>query len=212
MLLIAYANGLFPMAETAESPELFWMDPPERCIFPLENFHVPRRLEQTVKQNRYRITINQCFDDVIAACAAKSEKRQKTWINADIIRLYTQLHKEGHAHSLEAWKEDQLVGGLYGISMGRAFFGESMFSTARDASKVALVHCAARLIKNGYRLFDAQFENGHLTQFGCSIIPRESYLRFLALALSSGTASFAAGGSLDGGAAIGFLQSSTQTS
>lgn len=220
LLLSAYANGLFPMAENARSDELFWIDPPERCIIPLDRFHVPRRLARTVRQDKYSITINRCFEDVIRACAAKQPNRPKTWINQPIITLYSALYQRGHAHSVETWEDGKLVGGLYGVSLGNAFFGESMFSTARDASKVALVHLVARLRRNGFTLLDAQFENAHLDQFNAEIITRETYHGFLAGALAGGVADFAAGGgfagaaagSSEGGGAMGFLQSSTHTS
>ncbi len=216
LLLNAYALGLFPMAETAESEELFWLDPPERCILPLDTFHVPHRLARTVRQGKYRISVNEAFEQVMRECAASNETRKKTWINAEIIQLYTTLHRMGHAHSMEAWDGEKLVGGLYGVSLGRAFFGESMFSRARDASKVTLVHLAARLVENGFQLLDAQFENEHLNQFGAKVIPREQYQGFLALALAGAPASFAgdlaAGSSGAGGGVTGFLQSRTHTS
>jgi leucyl/phenylalanyl-tRNA--protein transferase len=211
LLLSAYAQGIFPMAETAESADLFWVNPPERCILPLKTFHIPTRLARTVRQGKYRMTINQCFEKVMQACAVTTHARKKTWINAEIIEAYTALHVLGHAHSVEAWTHDnKLAGGLYGVSLGRAFFGESMFSVQRDASKVALVHLAARLVENGFTLLDAQFENDHLLQFGAVTIPRDDYLRFLALALD-GSASFTAGSGARGGV-TGFLQSRTQTS
>jgi leucyl/phenylalanyl-tRNA--protein transferase len=214
LLLSAYANGLFPMAETAESEELFWMDPPERCIIPLDAFHVPSRLARTVRQDRFRLTVNQAFRDVMVACAAKRPNRPKTWINKPILDLYCALHARGHAHSMEAWHDDKLVGGLYGVSLGTAFFGESMFSLERDASKVVLVHLVARLKRNGFTLLDAQFENEHLNQFNAKVILREDYQRFLGAALAGGVASFAAGGTVEGsgGGAITSLQSSTHTS
>lgn len=211
------------MADDAHSPDLYWVDPPERCLLPLDTFHVPKRLLRSVRQNTYTITINKAFADVIQACAEPTPVRKKTWINGEIIKLYRELHAHGHAHSVEAWKDNTLVGGLYGVSLGRAFFGESMFSRARDASKIALCHLVARLKRNGFTLLDAQFENPHLLQFGATTISREAYHRLLGLALESleslaGTAagaaspSFTAGAALDGGGATGFLQSSAQTS
>jgi leucyl/phenylalanyl-tRNA--protein transferase len=215
LLLQAYAAGLFPMAENTESDELFWIDAPMRGILPLDTFHVPRRLARTVRKGLYRITVNRCFTDVITACAGTPRENQKSsWINASIRKLYTSLHTMGHAHSVEAWRDDKLVGGLYGVSLGRAFFGESMFSTARDASKVALVHLVARLVRQGFILLDAQFINDHLMQFGIKEIPRADYHGFLRLALSGSPAFFAAGAGEEDGAGLvsTFLQSRIQTS
>jgi len=218
-LLNAYAHGIFPMAETAQSTELYWVDPLERCLLPLDTFHVPRRLLRTVKNNEFTITINKSFRDVMQACAQSTVTREKTWINTEIIKLYCELHAHGHAHSVEAWKNEKLVGGLYGVSLGTAFFGESMFTRARDASKVALCHLVARLKQKGFTLLDAQFENPHLNQFGAQIVSRADYQRLLGLALESlagslagASPSFAEGAVLDGGGATGFLQSSAHTS
>ena len=164
IVLQAYAHGLFPMAEDRDDPELFWVDPEQRGILPLDDFHVPRRLARTVRTDRYRVTSDRCFGAVIEACAAQTRDRPRTWINAEIRRLYSALHQAGHVHSLETWDGHDLVGGLYGVSLGGAFFGETMFSRARDASKVALVHLVARLRAGGFRLLDAQFTTEH--QFG----------------------------------------------
>jgi len=184
ILLQAYAHGLFPMSEDRDDPSLFWVDPEQRGILPLDRFHVPRRLARTVRSDRYRITADRDFPAVLAACAAPLRGRGRTWINSEIRRLYTALHQEGHAHSLEAWQEDRLVGGLYGVRLGGAFFGETMFTTARDASKVALVHLVARLRVGGFQLLDTQFLTEHLMQFGAVEVPRHRYRRLLASALA----------------------------
>ncbi len=175
LLLKAYRAGVFPMAEDAESAELFWFDPPERTIFPLYAFHVPARLRRTIRQRPYRLTVNQDFGSVIRACAAPRADRDKTWINAEIIELYTALHQQGKAHSLEAWQGDQLMGGLYGVQIGGAFFGESMFSTMTDASKISLVALVALLRHQKFQLLDCQFMTSHLSQFGAITISRSAY-------------------------------------
>tara|TARA_B100000683_G_scaffold241718_1_gene249970 strand:- start:44 stop:697 length:654 start_codon:yes stop_codon:yes gene_type:complete len=184
IVLQAYAHGLFPMAEDRDDPELFWVDPEQRGILPLDDFHVPRRLARTVRTDRYRVTSDRCFGAVIEACAAQTRDRPRTWINAEIRRLYSALHQAGHVHSLETWDGHDLVGGLYGVSLGGAFFGETMFSRARDASKVALVHLVARLRAGGFRLLDAQFTTEHLQQFGAQEVTRFRYRRMLADALT----------------------------
>jgi leucyl/phenylalanyl-tRNA--protein transferase len=182
LLLRAYAGGLFPMAEGRDDPTLFWVSPERRGIIPLDGFHVSRRLARTVKSDRYRVTSDAAFADTMRACA---ETRAQTWINDEIFRLYTALHAEGHAHSVECWDGETMVGGLYGVSLGGAFFGESMFSTARDASKVALVHLVAQLKRCGYALLDTQFLTAHLAQFGAHEIPRAAYLARLEHALET---------------------------
>jgi len=188
-LLNAYANGIFPMAETARSKELFWVNPEWRGIIPLDMFHVPRRLKRTVRQNVYTVHINLRFAEVMALCAETTSERGETWINSEIRHLYQQLHAAGHAHSVEAYADDQLVGGLYGVSLKRAFFGESMFSRARDASKVALCHLVAHLKLKGFVLLDTQFLTEHLAQFGAIEISRPEYLMRL-VETSFGMASF----------------------
>jgi leucyl/phenylalanyl-tRNA--protein transferase len=268
LLLQAYASGLFPMGENAESEETYWVDPPERAIIPLDKFHVPTRLVRSVRKGIYNISVNRCFADVINACSSVP-RGQKTWINPLIRRSYTKLHEMGFAHSIEVWKDisdDEhpnsppleggagggvrkgktsassvskslpsknlfpaagtpplyplpqgegkiLVGGLYGVSLGKAFFGESMFTLARDASKIALVHLVARLVKQGYTLLDAQFTNPHLVQFGTQEITREEYHSVLSSALG-GEAFFGADEGFDGERSLtsGFLQSRTQIS
>jgi leucyl/phenylalanyl-tRNA--protein transferase len=183
LLLAAYAAGVFPMAESADDPELFWVDPRRRGILPLEAFHVPRRLRRVVRHGGFEMRCDNAFVDVMSGCAEASEKRPNTWINDEIVRLYSSLFARGAAHSVEAWLGDELVGGLYGVSLGAAFFGESMFSRVTDASKVALVHLAVRLRLGGYRLLDTQFLTPHLAQFGGVEITRAHYRRLLSEAL-----------------------------
>ncbi len=182
-LLAAYAAGVFPMAESADDPELFWVDPLHRGILPLDTFHVPRRLRRVVRQARFTVACDADFEAVIRACAQSTEKRPNTWINDEIVQLYGALFATGAAHSVECRRNGILVGGLYGVSLGAAFFGESMFSRETDASKVALVHLAARLCAGGYRLLDTQFLTPHLAQFGGIEITRARYRRLLADAL-----------------------------
>jgi leucyl/phenylalanyl-tRNA--protein transferase len=182
-LIACYRRGVFPMADARQDQRIFLIDPELRGILPLERFHVPRRLARTVRSNLYTVKVDTAFEAVVEACAAERPLRPETWINRPIQQLYGDLYRVGLAHSVEAWLEGELVGGLYGVALGSAFFGESMFSTARDASKVALVHLAARLIVGGYRLLDAQFMTEHLAQFGAREIGRDEYRRRLALAL-----------------------------
>lgn len=189
ILLKAYSLGLFPMAEKADDPTIFWVEPELRGVMPLDAFHIPRSLKKEVRRGTYDITFNQSFDTVVKACAAPAPGREETWINDPIRLLYNELHEIGHAHSVEAWYEDQLVGGLYGVSLGRAFFGESMFSRRTNASKVALVHLVERLKERGFVLLDTQFTNEHLTQFGTIEIPRAEYEVLLEAALEE-TAEF----------------------
>jgi leucyl/phenylalanyl-tRNA--protein transferase len=184
LLLRAYAAGLFPMAESADSAELHWFDPPRRGVLPLDGVHVPRRLARTVKADRFRVTADADFAGVIAACAAPAPDRPSTWINDEIVALYTTLHRGGFAHSVECWDGDTLAGGLYGVALGGAFFGESMFSRATDASKVALIHLVARLRAAGFVLLDTQFVTTHLARFGTTEIDRAVYRRRLAAALA----------------------------
>lgn len=173
------------MAPSADSPQIRWYDPPLRGILPLDNFHIPKRLQKTIRKAPYAVTVNRNFPAVINACAQSAPGRDQTWINAQIQELYTQLHGEGFAHSIETWRGAELVGGLYGIAIGGAFFGESMFSRATDASKIALVHLAARLKWRGFTLLDTQFINKHLLQFGAVEIQRSEYRRRLKAALET---------------------------
>jgi len=184
LLLRAYAAGIFPMAESAESEELYWFDPERRGILPLDGFHIPSRLRRTVRRSPFEIRFDTAFPAVIEACAEPTADRPKTWINADILRLYTDLFESGFAHSVECWHDGRMVGGLYGVSLGGAYFGESMFSRVTDASKVALVHLVARLKAGGFTLLDTQFVTEHLSQFGALEIPRSEYRRRLAAALT----------------------------
>ncbi|MEQ9144565.1 MAG: leucyl/phenylalanyl-tRNA--protein transferase [Parvibaculaceae bacterium] len=183
-LLRAYAFGVFPMGESATSETLYWVDPEERGILPLDAFHIPRRLKRTVRAEPFEIRIDTAFRQVMEGCADSTAGRGGTWINAAILDAYCELHARGAAHSVECWREDKLAGGLYGVSLGRAFFGESMFSRERDASKVALVYLAARLVVGGFTLLDTQFVTDHLRQFGAIEIPREDYKDRLAEALT----------------------------
>ena len=184
IVLRAYAEGVFPMAERREDRELYWVSPERRGIIPLDAFHVPRRLARTVRSDRFTVTFDAAFVDVMRACAAPAPDREQSWINAEILRLYTALHASGHAHSVECWLDGRLAGGLYGVSLGAAYFGESMFSRERDASKVALVHLVAHLIGGGYELLDTQFITGHLAQFGTLEIPRTEYMTRLRRAIA----------------------------
>jgi leucyl/phenylalanyl-tRNA---protein transferase len=184
VLLRAYAAGVFPMAESADDPALYWVEPDERGVIPLDSFHISRSLRKRVRQQTYDIRIDTAFNTVIAQCAAQSATRKETWINKRIVTLYSQLHKMGCAHSVESWQNGELVGGLYGIRIGAAFFGESMFSRATDASKVALVHLVARLNFGGFKLLDAQFVNSHLLQFGTQAIGKKQYQELLEPALN----------------------------
>lgn len=215
-LVACYRRGVFPMAETRDDPRVFLIDPELRGVLPLTGFHVPRRLGRTVRRAPFEVRIDTAFEAVIAACAACAEDRPETWINAQIQHLYRELFVRGLAHTVECWSGDELVGGLYGVSLGGAFFGESMFSTETDASKVALVHLVGRLIVGGYRLLDAQFMTEHLAQFGAVEIARSDYRRRLLDALSQPADFYrlapagAAAAGVAGGEAV--LQAITQTS
>ena len=183
-LLQAYRRGVFPMADGRDDPDLYLIDPDERGVLPLKGFHVPKRLKRTVRSDPYKVTVNTAFSRVMEGCAQAAHGRETTWINTTILNLYAKMHREGYAHSVECWQDDKLVGGLYGVSIGAAFFGESMFSRATDASKTALVHLVGRLIAGGYTLLDAQFHNPHLEQFGLETVSRQSFKKRLAEALS----------------------------
>lgn len=184
IMLRAYAAGIFPMAESADDPGLFWVEPEERGVIPLGGFHLPSRLARTVRSDRFEIRVDSDFEAVIAACAEARPDRPDTWINTRIREIYGELFRLGHVHSVECWREERLVGGLYGLSLGGAFFGESMFHRETDASKVALIHLVARLRRGGYRLLDAQFQTSHLAQFGTQEVPRASYQRQLEAAVA----------------------------
>lgn len=184
LLLRAYADGLFPMAERRGDPALYWVSPEKRGIIPLDGFHVPRRLARTVRSGRFTVTADRAFVPVMQACAAPTADRPESWINDEILRLYTALHAGGHAHSVECWRDGALAGGLYGVRLGGAFFGESMFSRRRDASKVALVALVEGLKRGGFTLLDTQFLTSHLARFGAVEIPRARYLALLADAMA----------------------------
>ncbi|HKQ95744.1 MAG TPA: leucyl/phenylalanyl-tRNA--protein transferase [Aestuariivirgaceae bacterium] len=184
ILLKAYASGVFPMAESAEDSALYWVEPEHRGVLPLDGFHLSRTLRKAVRQRRFEIRIDTAFGRVISMCAEKTASRPTTWINSRIRSLYNQLHKMGCAHSVECWQGGVLCGGLYGVRIGAAFFGESMFTRRREASKVALVHLVARLRAGGFRLLDAQFINDHIKQFGAIEMPRARYQALLDAALA----------------------------
>ena len=190
-LLRAYACGIFAMGECEDENALHWFEPPLRGIIALDRFHVPSRLARTVRSDRFTVAVNRNFEAVIAGCAAPKPGRGRTWINDRMRNLYCKLHERGHCHSIEVYEDDELVGGLYGVSLARAFFGESMFHRARDASKVALVHLVARLRAGGFALLDTQYITEHLKTFGASEITRDQYQKALEAALV-GNANFAA--------------------
>ncbi len=187
LLLNAYAVGIFPMAEARDDPELYWIDPERRGILPLDGFHVPRSLRRTIRRARFEIRVDSAFREVVAGCAAAAPDRPESWINDEIQAVYGALFDGGHAHSVECWQDGRLAGGLYGVAIGGAFFGESMFSRVEDASKVALVHLVARLRVGGFRLLDTQFVTAHLARFGAIEIPRDDYRRRLRAALRART-------------------------
>lgn len=184
LLLRAYAAGIFPMAESRHGRAIYWVDPRRRGIVPLDRFHVPRRLAKLVRRGVFEVRIDTACKDVIRACAEPGPGRRDTWINTEIQRAYLELHERGFVHSVEAWREGRLAGGLYGVALGGAFFGESMFSRETDASKVALVHLVARLRLGRFRLLDTQFVTDHLLRFGAVEIPSREYLLLLEQALS----------------------------
>lgn len=183
LLLHGYATGVFPMSDSVDDPEIYWVDPHYRGIFPLDNFHVSRRLARRIKSTRYQVTVNQCFNDVVGACA----DRKETWINAEIFSLYQHLFRLGYAHSIEVMEGPELVGGVYGVSLKGAFFGESMFSKRTDTSKIALTYLIARLKFGGFTLFDTQFQTEHLKSLGAVEIPRKDYHTRLKTALETQT-------------------------
>ena len=190
VLLRAYPCGIFPMAESADDPTLFWVEPELRGVIPFDGFRVASRLARTVRSDLFSVTVDIAFKAVIAGCAAPQPGRDDTWINKRIRDLYLGLHASGHCHSVEVWQDDNLVGGLYGVSLGRAFFGESMFHTTRDASKVALVHLVARLIAGGFELLDTQYVTEHLKTFGAVEISRRRYRALLDKAIAGAPADF----------------------
>ena len=191
LLLRAYSMGLFPMAESADDPDLFWVEPEVRGVIPLDDFHVPRRLQRTLKLAPFEIRFDTAFPEVMRACAESVPGRKTTWINDTILELYGSLHRLGHAHSVEAWRDGRLVGGLYGVSLRRAFFGESMFSRETDSSKICLVHLVERLKARGFVLLDTQFTTAHLKTFGAVDVPRDAYYDMLDQALDGPDLAFA---------------------
>jgi len=212
-LLACYAGGVFPMAEARDDPRVFLVEPDQRGVIPLDRFHIPSRLRRTVRGEPFQVRVNTAFTAVLDACAAPAPGREDTWINAPIRRLYIELHQRGFAHSIECWRDETLVGGLYGVTLGGAFFGESMFSRATDASKVALVHLVARLRKGGWHLLDAQFLTEHLSQFGAVETPQEAYLRMLPWALQATPDDAALMAPMSGVEAVNYaLQPTTQAS
>jgi leucyl/phenylalanyl-tRNA--protein transferase len=205
VLLKAYACGIFPMAESAEDNALYWIEPERRGILPLDRVHVPKRLARTIRKGGFEVRIDRNFEEVIEGCAAPRSGRRSTWINARIRNLYRELFVLRHCHTVEVWQDGQLTGGLYGVHLGHAFFGESMFSRARDASKIALVYLIARLKYGGFTLLDTQFVTGHLARFGAIEVSREEFQRFLEAALAGGFAQGSgSGASAAGGPAGGF--------
>jgi leucyl/phenylalanyl-tRNA--protein transferase len=187
LLLHGYSIGIFPMAEHRDDPEIFWVDPRRRGVFPLDGFHISRSLARAMRRTRFTITTNTAFNDVVTGCADRAD----TWINAEIFSLYAQLHALGHAHALEVWEDDMLVGGVYGVTLGRAFFGASMFSRRDNASKIALACLVDRLNRGGFTLFDTQFLTPHLASLGAQEITRAAYHARLEMALMK-TADFTA--------------------
>lgn len=183
-LLLAYRLGIFPMAESRNAEEVLWIRPHERGIIPLETFHVPRRLARVVRSDRFRVTVDRAFSEVIRGCAESRPDRRDTWINDAIIEVFEKLYQRGLAHSIEVWRGESLKGGLYGLAIGGVFFAESKFSREREASKVALVHLAARLKAGGFKLLDAQFPNPHLDQFGATAVTEERFQQLLSEALA----------------------------
>jgi len=183
MMLRAYSCGVFPMARSRDDPRLYWIDPQDRGVLPLDEFHVSRSLWKRLKKGTFRVTCNTAFQAVLDGCAEPRPDRPETWINAEIMMLFRQLHAMGLAHSVECWAGGTLAGGLYGLALGSAFFGESMFSRQTDASKVALCHLVARMKAGGFTLLDTQFVTEHLSRFGAREIPKADYLEQLADAL-----------------------------
>ena len=219
LLLYAYTSGLFPMADDRDDPTIHWIDPENRGMIPLDRFHVPRRLARVIRQERFEIRTDTAFAAVIRACAESRPNRPRTWLNDQLIGLYCDLHDLHYAHSVECWREGRLVGGVYGVSLGGAFFGESMFSRERDASKVALTALVDRLNQGGYRLLDTQFLTDHLNQFGAVEISRAAYHRRLHDALRVQAVFYSDGGAIVSSTPwalrsemIGSSQSTTQTS
>jgi leucyl/phenylalanyl-tRNA--protein transferase len=211
VLLKAYACGIFPMAESATDPTLYWIEPPERGVLPLDCVHIPKRLARTIRQEIFEVKIDSDFNGVISGCAAPRFGRRSTWINKRIADLYRELFQMGYCHTVETWKDGRLVGGLYGVHLGGAFFGESMFSTERDASKVALVYLIARLIHGRFKLLDTQFLTDHLRQFGVIEISRSEFHKHLADALQVHCGFHELPGDLAGSAILQLVSQTSKT-
>lgn len=209
ILLNAYAIGVFPMAESADDPELFWVEPPMRGILPLNEFHIPASLKKAMRKNPFEVRVDTAFQEVVDACAEPTSERESTWINDQIKSLYLELFEMGYCHSVECWKDDKLVGGLYGVSLGGAFFGESMFSRQTNASKIALVHLVHRMKLGRFSLLDTQFTTQHLERFGVKEIPKKDYGKLLKIAIRQDATFFPYDG---GGTSDSILQSFSQTS
>ncbi len=212
VLLGAYAQGYFPMAEERDDADVFWLNPDPRAIIPLRTFHLPRRLARRLRASTWRFTVDTAFAEVITACAEGARQSGKTWINRLIERSYCHLHERGHAHSVEVWDGAALVGGLYGVSLGAAFFGESMFARETDASKIALAHLVARLRVGGFKLLDTQFVTEHLKQFGATEMPRARYQTLLRAAVDAEGRFYELGGAGEAVLAGTVLQLITHTS
>lgn len=191
LVLRAYAMGVFPMADSRDAPSVYWVEPKQRGVLPLERFHCSRSLRRTVLSGRFEVTVDRAFEATIRLCAESAQDRPETWINAPIERAFIELHRRGYAHSIECWEHGELAGGLYGLALGRAFFGESMVTRVRDASKVALAHLVARMKAGGFRLLDCQFITDHLASLGAIEIPRDDYVALLGAALGDSTGSVA---------------------
>ncbi|RYY26873.1 MAG: leucyl/phenylalanyl-tRNA--protein transferase [Sphingomonadales bacterium] len=199
MLLRAYAMGVFPMADHRLAPSVYWVEPKLRGVLPLDDFHLSRSLRKTIQSNRFRVTVDTEFQRMMQLCAESATDRPDTWINGPIERVFVELHRRGFAHSVECWDGDRLAGGLYGLALGRAFFGESMVTRVRDASKVAFAHLVARLKAGGFTLLDCQFQTEHLASLGAVEMPRDDYVALLDAALGEGSAGLASGApSVDG--------------
>src|ERR1700754_1944801 len=199
LVLRAYAMGVFPMADHRTAASVYWVEPKLRGVLPLDAFHLSRSLKKTILSNRFRVTADADFEGIIRLCAESAGDRPDTWINGPIERVFIELHRRGLAHSIECWDGDRLAGGLYGLALGRAFFGESMVTRVRDASKVAFAHLVARLRAGGFLLLDCQFQTAHLASLGAVEIPRDDYVALLGAALGESVAGLAAGvASVDG--------------
>ncbi|MBW4329740.1 leucyl/phenylalanyl-tRNA--protein transferase [Stakelama sp. CBK3Z-3] len=205
LVLRAYAMGVFPMADHRDAANVYWVEPKLRGIMPLEGFHLSRSLRKTINSDRFRVTADTAFADIIALCAESADDRPDTWINPSIERVFGELHDAGLAHSVECWLDGELVGGLYGLALGRAFFGESMVSRARDASKVAMAWLVARLKVGGFTLLDCQFQTDHLASLGAIEIPRDDYVALLSAAVGDGVVSGSGADGASSGADFGAL-------